>query len=528
MNQTAPPEPTDRSRRLGRATVALVWLIAASVAVAGLLIAAASAEAGTYRAAQCHPGVGAGHADLAFERTSDHYHGSASCEERGSGLTIRHSGRHTAEGGNGTWSLVAPAGAELIRVRVMVSGRARGGHVPELLASAASSDASGDGAAFGRATGSFHPARWRGEAEGLEARLRCTHARGCGEGRDARLQVRRIMLKLRDFEAPRLDLGGPLLSGETQRGTEGLEATATDGGSGVRRVYVEVNGQPASARTLGCQLAHEIALRLRPCPGDATVSLPANTTADPFRQGPNVVRTCAVDLAQRTDANRRCRTSRVRVDNACPVDGAGERGRIHARLSGLGHFGILPADRAATVAGRLVDEDGGGIGAAEVCVGTHTRGHDAAEQIVATPRTDGEGRFSVRLPSGPSREIRVAYWRDSEHVTEHYERLRVAAGPRLRLRPAGTLRNGDRLHFRASLPGPAAGGRHVNVKVRANGRWLRVRGGRTNRRGHWSGSYRFHATTGERTYRFRAFVPRQPGYPYEAGRSESKRVRVRG
>ena len=52
---------------------------------------------------------------------------------------------------------------------------------------------------------------------------------------------------------------------------------------------------------------------------------------------------------------------------------------------------------------------------------------------------------------------------------------------------------------------------------------------RPDRRGRrLPGSYRFHATTERRTYRFRALVPRQAGYPYARGTSRTKRKVVRG
>jgi hypothetical protein len=66
------------------------------------------------------------------------------------------------------------------------------------------------------------------------------------------------------------------------------------------------------------------------------------------------------------------------------------------------------------------------------------------------------------------------------------------------------------------------------VKVRSGGGWAHVRTETADSRGSWNGAYRFHATTGTRTYRFRAFVPRQPGYPFDAGWSPVRGVRVRG
>ena len=106
--------------------------------------------------------------------------------------------------------------------------------------------------------------------------------------------------------------------------------------------------------------------------------------------------------------------------------------------------------------------------------------------------------------------------------------MSVRVRPRLVLRPRHALRNGDRVRFEAPLPGPAAAGRRVRIQVRAGGRWLDLRQGRAGGQGTYRARYRFHATTGRRRYAFRAAVPKQSGYPYEAGRSRVKRVTVIG
>jgi hypothetical protein len=46
--------------------------------------------------------------------------------------------------------------------------------------------------------------------------------------------------------------------------------------------------------------------------------------------------------------------------------------------------------------------------------------------------------------------------------------------------------------------------------------------------GRWSYDYRFEATRGVVTYRFRARIRRKAAYPYELGRSRVVRVTVRG
>ena len=55
-----------------------------------------------------------------------------------------------------------------------------------------------------------------------------------------------------------------------------------------------------------------------------------------------------------------------------------------------------------------------------------------------------------------------------------------------------------------------------------NGQFRVVRGG------SWSYDYRFDGTRGRQTYRFRAKVPPETGYPFATGRSRVVRVRVTG
>jgi hypothetical protein len=515
---------SERRHRHGRALVALIWLAASAAAVTTLLIAAAVAEGGVYRAAQCNPGLGAGHSDLDFDRNSDHYAGSAGCQD-GEGVSVRHAGHRSGHDRWGAWGLSAPAGAELEGVTVRVSGIAAAGHQPELLIGLPGSRET----TFGDALGSSHAVRWRGErAESFAARLRCVRPAGCGEGAVAKLRLRRLMLRLSDREAPATELAGRLAGDATQRGTRRLRAIVADAGGGVRRVFVSVNGSPVAARKLECALERRVATRLRPCPAASEPDFDLDTAAAPFRQGPNNVRACALDYAGSGERNRDCASRRVRIDNACPVDDTAEAGRLETRIAGARADGSVDHGESARLVGRLTDGSGGGIGGAKVCVATRADLHGAPERVVATPTTGADGRFEVRLRPGPSREVRTAHWADDTEVAESYERLGVRAKPSLSLSPSGTVPNGRRVHFDVRLHGPEAGGRRVHVKARSGGRWVKVRTGNADRNGRWRAAYRFRSTTGTRTYSFKAFVPRQAGYPFDAGRSAARKVTVSG
>ena len=130
-----------------------------------------------------------------------------------------------------------------------------------------------------------------------------------------------------------------------------------------------------------------------------------------------------MDYARKTGANARCETTRVRIDNECPVDGGGQPGRIQARLHGTRRARRLTHGRHPSVVGRVTTDAGESLDDAKVCVASTPRVDGATERIVATPTTDSHGRFDVRLPARPSREVRVAYWPDEERASEQYLRM---------------------------------------------------------------------------------------------------------
>ena len=491
---------------------------ALSVASCLALGTAAPASAGSYRAAVCHAGFGAGRADAAFERTSRHYLDTASCDAGGRGLMVSHERGRTPNGRWGAWSVRAPSGTAISRLSVYAAGLPGGGIVPEL----------GVGAPAGPLIPLATPRKelrritWSGSgAPVVAARLRCRRASGCGRGNDARVRIKRLVARLNDRLAPTLRLAGSLFAPGSRRGPQTIEPLSTDVGGGVRRLLVQVNGGPVTARTVSCRLAGQIAVRLRPCPERARASFRAATASPPFRQGPNLVRVCTADYAPSTAANRTCAERRVRIDNLCPISEASGGATLRARLR-------WDRSKQAVVAGRLLDGGRRGVAGARVCVATRVRMNGTAERVVLTPLTGIEGRFRVRLPTGPSRDVRVAYWPDARAALERHLDLDVSVRPQLSLRPRHPVDNGDRVRFEARLPGPASAGRRVRIQVHAGGRWLDLRQGHTGRLGTYRARYRFHATSGRRTYAFRAAVPKQGGYPYEAGRSRVKRLTVLG
>ncbi|MEJ7875186.1 MAG: hypothetical protein WKF62_00885, partial [Solirubrobacterales bacterium] len=478
-------------------------ILSAVVGIVLLLGAAPNAYGGTYKAIQCYERSGAGHADAAFDSSSQHYRSSADCEGRGLGIEHHPGTSRTGSGRYGAWTLTAPAGTEIVRAAARVDAESENWHVPQVLVGL-------EGGArdlLDGVRGDLHTIDWEGTGGSyLSGRLVCVNRGDCGDGRDAYLYMRRVGLTLRDLTPPSLQIGGSLLEPGSRRGDQVLEVNASDTGSGVRSVTVELNGQPLESRTLDCEVKDGVAVRLRPCPGAPTPRFDIATTGADFRQGPNELTVCAQDFSPEATANRTCEARTVRVDNACPISEV-TGSVLRARFKGSGSRMTVPSDASATVVGTLSDAAGAPVRGAELCVATRVDTSDGPpERVIATPTTGPDGRFRTRLPAGPSREVRIAHWGGQHEVQERFLALGSKAVPRLSLRPDRPLRNGDAVRFDTRIPGPAQANRRVAIQARGTGKWIRIAGGRTDRGGRWSGKYRFRNTTGTRRYAFRAVI----------------------
>ncbi len=512
--------PLNRSSRTRAAL-----FVAATLLAFGLLssLGAERAAAGSYIAVECHPELGVGHEDAAYAQTSKDFVARARCTRGGGGITVAHRPSPTLAKRFGRWTFAAPAGTHIVAASAQAGGRSAGGLVPELLLRTA-----GALHTLGVPDGLPRKMSAQGRAGALVARLECTRVPRCGPARRARLRVARVRLRLDDTRAPSISFGGSLVQGDVVRDVRRIEAAAGDVGGGVQKVSADVNGRPAGVAASPCSLSHRVALRVVPCPPSYLAHLRANTTTHPFRQGVNTVRVCAQDYAARGRANARCVQRRVRVDNLCPISPVATGVRLSAHVTGVEHGSTARHGERPRVNGRLVDSVGQPVQGARVCVAATARVPGARERVLAKPTTDRTGRFSVRIHRSPAMRLRIAYWPGSSGALERFETLRFRARPQLAIRPHGTLHTGDRARFIALLPAPYAAGRLVRVEARAEGHWVTVTGGRTGAGGVFRGTYRFHATTGRRVYRFRAVVPHQDGYPYGAGRSAVMKKAVKG
>ena len=139
--------------------------------------------------------------------------------------------------------------------------------------------------------------------------------------------------------------------------------------------------------------------------------------------------------------------------------------------------------------------------------------------------TDGNGRYAVKLPRGPSREVRVHFMGDrSLQPAADVVKLLVRGSATLRLRPqhlrrGGTITFVGRVgHFRARLP---SAGKLIQIQYLDGRRWRpAVKLGRTDARGRFAIRYRFRRISRPTRIYFRILVPAEGDWPYATGASK--------
>ena len=184
--------------------------------------------------------------------------------------------------------------------------------------------------------------------------------------------------------------------------------------------------------------------------------------------------------------------------------------------------------RRLRLSGRLTNADGQPLEAASIETLEMRTDHTTVPVGLATTGRDGRFHYVVRA----TRNRRLLF---------HYlgSRRIGAARAKFRLRVRAkssidvsreTVRNGRAVIFTgrvASRPLPPAG-KLIEMQAHFRGRWRTFSTVRTDRAGLWRFPYRFGATLGRVTYRFRARLPSEGGYPFVTGRSRVAKVVVMG
>jgi hypothetical protein len=243
--------------------------------------------------------------------------------------------------------------------------------------------------------------------------------------------------------------------------------------------------------------------------------------------------------AQATDLAGNQRTTTQRVDGSAATVTLPLRLKIrmraglvkrHGRRATLARTAYARYGQLVRVRGRLTSPEGNPLQDVAVLAFTQIRDGVTPPRLIATVKTSRTGRFSFLVRKGPSRTIRLRY-EGAPQIRGATELMTLNVRSRTTIRPSRRHAvNGESVRFRGRIktgriPGQ---GKLVELQVWVRGRWRTFATTRAGRRGGWSYAYRFDGTRGSQSYRFRASVPREAGYPFATGRSRVVRVHVTG
>jgi hypothetical protein len=187
--------------------------------------------------------------------------------------------------------------------------------------------------------------------------------------------------------------------------------------------------------------------------------------------------------------------------------------------------------RTIPLSGRLTMPGANPLAGAAIEVWERVKLPNAQWKRAGQLRTSAAGRFRFKALRGPSRILRFRYPGTATIRARSTEvDLRVRAATSMKVTMSRVV-NGEEVRFRGRLKGRQTGetGKLIYLQVYSRGRWATFATPRANKRsGQWNVPYRFTATRGTVTYRFRALIPRESMFPYETGKSRSVRVIVRG
>lgn len=180
--------------------------------------------------------------------------------------------------------------------------------------------------------------------------------------------------------------------------------------------------------------------------------------------------------------------------------------------------------------GTVTDERGRPVEGALVTI--HERVGTSEYRPAGQARTGEGGRYTWRTSRAPSRLLKVGYAsRAGAAPTVFSAPVRIEVQAPVRLRANRRTRNRGWARFRGQLLGRPVprGGVVVEMQARVGRRWRTFATTRVRRSsGRFSYRYRFVRTFRTRSYRFRARVRKQAGFPYATGASPTVRVHVRG
>jgi hypothetical protein len=180
-----------------------------------------------------------------------------------------------------------------------------------------------------------------------------------------------------------------------------------------------------------------------------------------------------------------------------------------------------------TIRGRLLDPSGQPIGDATLEVLQQISVPNATMLKIGEVRTAGNGTFTVHVPAGPSRLVRIAYRAFANDVGYTYTRditQHVSAGLMLRVTPTQISPHGHVTLTGRVLGGYIGIGQVVELQVHYLGTWRVFATRRTEPNGTFEEGYGFEGSTG--VFPFRVRIRAAIGHPYTLGYSRIHDIRA--
>jgi hypothetical protein len=331
-------------------------------------------------------------------------------------------------------------------------------------------------------------------------------------------------------------VSGELASAASVQGASDVTFSATDPRSGVYEALFSVDGRVVQSTVVNdnggrCRDVGQSAdgrpafLYVQPCAPSVSADVPFDTTR--VSNGAHHLVVSVIDAAGNAAPVLDRQITVANPGAPGPANGSNasaqatlavrwRRTRRERLTSGFG--------RAQTITGRLTGPGGTPISGAAIDLRETPAYAGARTATMASPRTDANGRFSVRLARGlSSRTVSFAYRShlgDPRPAATRTLALNVRAGIAVSVAPH-TASVGRSIFFRGHLRGgpiPRAG-KQLVLEARSPGSgWIEFDVVRTNARGRFRASYRF-KFPGPANYRFRVRSEAESDYPFAAGSS---------
>jgi hypothetical protein len=370
-----------------------------------------------------------------------------------------------------------------------------------------------------------------------ESPYKCPAGSGDANGYAAALYVYAADITLEQAEGPHASaVAGELTSAPVLRGASDVAFDAADPGAGVWQAVFAVDGEVVQRTVVNdnggrCRDVGQTSdglpafLYVQPCAQSVSVDVPFDSTK--ARNGAHRLTVSVIDAA----GNAAPVLDRmVTVDNPPPPGApngtnASSQARLSLRWAGTAKTSARGGfDRGRRLSGRLTTSAGAPIAGATIDVRATPSYAGAKPVAMASPSTDGAGRFSVSVPPGASsRTLRFAYRAhldDAQPAATGALRLVTRAGIALRVSPH-TASAGSSIFFRGRLRGGPIprGGKQLVLEARSPGSgWIEFKVIRTDAHGRYRASYRF-KFAGPADYSFRVRSEAESDYPFAAGSS---------